>query len=350
MQSEFHLFTKLPTELRLMIWKCALRPISPTLPGVHFFSVPNNGEGDGVIKEFRASCGLDLDCETEHSFDYPLAAPKFGNRHSWTSSNPSAYLWDFGMWTACLESRELIEKHYKTEYWKAKIREDDHIDRWFYRAPVDTCVPFIAQRSDENWQFSIHPKRDLVCLQPLDATHDRFYTYYEYLNASCIVSRDMGLRGFSNLAFEYDSSWYDGFEKIRDASDLFEERSLRGLFVRTLVDVEDRGIYAAEKLWLIDYSLKRRKDDGDHGASKQTKVFNGIDRKFVQVDLDSCDYENTWSRSALQFLQDLDALFWENPKYTCLKNWVYYSDRTDEGCCGYCIDDSVQVLACEENV
>ncbi|UKZ78330.1 hypothetical protein TrVFT333_006066 [Trichoderma virens FT-333] len=350
MQSEFHQFVNLPTELRLIIWKYALRPISPTLPGAHFFSVPNNDEDGEIINEFKVQCHLGPDCEAEHDYLSPLTAPKFGSCHSWTSNNPSAYLWDFGMWSACQESREIIEKHYKMEYWKMRLHQEKVLGNGdsYLCNDVDVCIPFFSPRRDGNWCFSIHPNRDLVCLQPTNAKHIRFYKDYEHINDFCIVGWDMTLRGFANLAFEYDSSWYDGLDKIHNASDLFKEMSPRGLFIRTIVSMDDRDYCAPRTLWLIDYSLKRDKERDDHSPSEEGKVFHGSDRRFVQVDLYSRDYSDAWSCSALEFIQDVDLLFDDRPKYCCLYRDVYDSDRSYGGDGGYFFSDQVRVLACEE--
>lgn len=141
MSSELHQFGNLPTEIRHKIWRYALQPISTTRPRAHFFSVTNYQEDSDMLKKLKVQCNLGSDCEIKHGCQYCLAAPKFGSSHSWTSNNSSAYLWDFGMWSACRESREITEKHYKIEYWTAKLRQGrllNHADDY-----VDACVPFI---------------------------------------------------------------------------------------------------------------------------------------------------------------------------------------------------------------
>lgn len=121
MASEFHLFTSLPTELRLKIWEYALRQHQPSRPGAHFFSITNLREDGGELIDLGVQCEWGSRCIHNHGDTYCLAAPKFGSSHSWTSNNPSSYLWDFGMWTACRESRVVIEDHYKLDYWATKL-------------------------------------------------------------------------------------------------------------------------------------------------------------------------------------------------------------------------------------
>lgn len=164
-----------------------------------------------------------------------------------------------------------------------------------------------------------------------------------------MVEWDRGLRGFVNLALEYNSSWYDGLEQIYDPYYLFREMSPRGLFIRALVCMDDDdSVYAPKTLWLIDYNLKRDKDGSDRAASRKGKVFNGSDKKFVQVDLESQDYS---SRSALDFVAQLEMLFGGiNPAHSCLRHSGTYigCNGCDEGgWVDYYIGRHVQVLACE---
>ncbi|KAL6790468.1 hypothetical protein GGI42DRAFT_365096 [Trichoderma sp. SZMC 28013] len=312
-------FANLPTELRLIIWKHALQPISPSRPRAHFFSVTNYEEDGDALKKLRVQCHLGSDCKINHGCTYCVAAPKFGDSHSWTNNNPSAYLWDHGLWNACYESREIIEKHYNMKYWTAKLRQgrsntDDN-------QPVDACVPFVYPHSDGDRCFAIHPNRDLVCLQPVNAGTVGFYRKNPFfMEDFCMVNYGIGMRGFPNLALEYDPSWCDGLEEIMSPYHLFSEMSPRGLFVRTVVwMVENNSPYCSQMLHLIDYNLKRDNDKESHALSENRKVFSGIGRRFVEASPDSETYPDTWSRSALEFVGHIDRLFdGINPIHSCL--------------------------------
>lgn len=90
------------------------------------------------------------------------------------------------MWSACLESREIIEKHYEMEYWAAKLRQDQIFERADF---VDACMPFVYLRSGEDWRFPIYPNRDLVCLQPLNVSTVGFYRNNDYfMDDYCMVN------------------------------------------------------------------------------------------------------------------------------------------------------------------
>lgn len=78
-----------------MIWDFAVRP---ALPGAHFFTVFNpDEEGERTA---LGDCLMNPGSGSTHA----LAAPqcdKTALSRSWTASNPSAYLIDSGLWTAC---------------------------------------------------------------------------------------------------------------------------------------------------------------------------------------------------------------------------------------------------------
>ncbi|RFU72388.1 hypothetical protein TARUN_9870 [Trichoderma arundinaceum] len=312
MPSEFHNFGNLPGELRLGIWKYALRPIGPTRPGAHFFSMTNHKEDGDALKKLRVQCELGSDCETEHGYRHCLAAPRYtseeGSTYSWTSNNPSAYLWDFGMWGACRESREVIEEHYKMEHWKEKLRQYCLSNRRT-GPPVDTCVPFLFERGGEDWRFAIHPNRDLVCIQPLDPNTIGRYRESIFLTEDiCMVSWDVGLLGFRNLAFEYDSSWSDTLDQDMsrwDLDDLLGEKSSRGLFIRALILIEDGSLHWDDSLLLIDYN---QEPDAENATSRKGTIFYGNDRNFVEVDsTPSYKYVSDKDNSALGFLNIISS-------------------------------------------
>ncbi|QYS99676.1 hypothetical protein H0G86_006796 [Trichoderma simmonsii] len=352
MPSKFHQFANLPFELRLKIWNHALQPIGPSRPRAHFFSVTNYEEDGDALKKLRVQCHLGSDCEINHGTTYCLAAPKFGDSHSWINNNPSAYLLDYGMWNACHESREVIEKHYKMNYWTAKLRQGrSSIND---NQPMGACVPFIYPHSGGSCCFAIHPNRDLVCIQPVNASTVGFYRENPlFIEDFCMVDYMTGMRGFPNLALEYDPSWCDGLDEAMQPKVLFEEMSPRGLFVRIIVWMV-KNYYSPnlKMLYLIDYNLKRDTPENSHAfmLSKKRKVFSGIDRRFVEASPNSRCYSNTWSRSALEFVDNIAGLL---SGINCLG----HTCEPEFGCNGCDMHGSwstynpwrrVRVLECEE--
>ncbi|KAM0457191.1 hypothetical protein ACHAPV_006830 [Trichoderma viride] len=367
MASEFHLFASLPAEIRIKIWKHALRPDNPSRPGAQFFSVTNFREDGDALTSLKVQCDLGSRCEYNHGETYYLAAPKFGTSHSWTNNNPSAYLWDFGMWSACAESRAIINDYYKMEYWAAKLLEDSKDDSFSY-PDVDACVPFIFPRSDEDWRFAIRPNRDLVCIQPLNPITIGYYRKSIYLTEDiCMVNLNTGLRGIKNMAFEYDSSWCDDLMVVSYPQDFrayTEEKSPRGLFIRYFLESKGWG-YRDDPIWLIDYGLKRDPlkrglgEDRPRLPWREHMTFYANDRKFVEVDeWSKNEYESTERWSALNFLDELDDMFGGvEPEHVFHH---YEGNISSAGFCDsceydeirgfrYCVSSHVRILACEEN-
>lgn len=173
------------------------------------------------------------------------------------------------MWTACRESRIVIEDHYKLDYWATKL-SGGYDDELFPARNVDACVPFVFQRSGENWYFPIRPNQDLVCLQPVNPDtirhrpgirNVRLYDKgaLHVMDDICVVNDNVGLLGIKHMAFEFDPSWWDDLPMAVVPTDLIEyieEKTHRGLFVRTLMSMQARdSMYAPETIWLIDYGL-----------------------------------------------------------------------------------------------
>ncbi|KAL5085195.1 hypothetical protein Trisim1_010759 [Trichoderma cf. simile WF8] len=345
-------FFDLPLELRLMIWESALRPLDHDRPGAHFFSLVSKKDGEEAIR-------LSAQCNTignVHCTGYHLAAPKLdsgkGGR-SWTNNNPSAYLWDFGMWSACKESRRVIKAHYKTRGWIIK-------QPW---APtyIQTSVPLTLHSSDEKWPFIIHPKRDLVCLQAFDlsTTHHWVATWYLNYNATvCLGPNGPRFFDFSNLAIAYESRWNDIKENMEQHSfqDLYEEKSTRGFFIRTITAIDRRlsGYPRDRAFWLIDYNLKRVRFPKK--LKKGRKMFYSNDQAFTEVykSLSRRSFSSGENSSALEFLDSLHILldglspshrmrhtYGEADCYVCMD--PSYDPRP------YQIHRQVRVLMCEES-
>lgn len=366
MESEFHLFTSLPTEMRLKIWDYALRSYHPSRPGAHFFSVTNFREDGDELKNLRVQCHLGSRCENNHGYTYHLAAPKFSTSHSWTNNNPSSYLWDFGMWGACRESREIIEDHYKMEYWAAKLVKDSKVD-FARNLEADACVPFICLQESEDWRFAIRPNQDLICIQPLNPlTIGYNKTDIYFMEDICMVKPDTGLRGIKHVAFEYDSSWCDDLVEVSCPQDFrayFEEKSPRGLFIRFFLECKAFGI-ENNPIWLIDYGLKQdplkrdHREDHPRPFGREHMTFYANNQKFVEVDKWSENkYESTQRRSALYFLAELDFMLrGDDPEHVfhlCQgpSSWSCFCETCDgaENPSLYRADRDVRILACERD-
>ncbi|KAL7908072.1 hypothetical protein GGI35DRAFT_53283 [Trichoderma velutinum] len=352
MHSRFRQFLDLPLELRLLIWKHALRPLDQNRPGAHFFSLIHRTDGDEAMR-------LSTKCKSfgnKSCIYYHLAAPKLGSSkgsHSWTNNNPSAYLWDFGMWSACRESRGVIKAHYKTQGWTIKKPESD-------RANTETSVPISLQCDGEEWHFVFHPKRDLVCLQAFDLSTIQLW---RSLSRSwvCLSFDGLSLFNFGNVAIAYDPRWNDIKENLEehDIRRLYNEQSTRGFFIRTITFIDEVSCFHRRNsndraFWLIDYNLKRVRFQKEE--KKENKIFYSKDQVFTEVDksLSRRSFSSGEYSSALEFLDNLNILLdGDNPSH-CMEHNEGAAD------CYLCWDPSyrpepyhihrqVGVLMCEES-
>ncbi|KAL6861942.1 hypothetical protein J3F83DRAFT_762690 [Trichoderma novae-zelandiae] len=365
MPAEFHLFGRLPAELRLTIWEFSVISTPRERPGIQFFSVTNHKkdkDGD-KLKALRVQCHLGSECRTGHGSCYCLAAPKFGSgediSHAWTgNNNPSAYLLNHGVFNACPESRKVAEKAYRMQAWAKTLAEvRTRIPRGSGPRHANACVPFVTSRNGEEWRVPIHPNKDLICLQPLDPDTIGFKKRTSFVEDLCMLGRDRGLRGIPNLAFEYDSTWCLGLEqdrlKFSSLFRLFSELSPRGYFLRALLFVDgDQSRHPSPSLWLIDYTLRREERPVVPGRDQ---VFYGTHRQFVEVGHGTIGVSSTGEHgSALDFLKALDRLFCGMPPRHIL--WHYR--MREPGMCrvcrsaqvnGYEASQVVRVVACEES-
>ncbi|KAK3947802.1 hypothetical protein QBC32DRAFT_75306 [Pseudoneurospora amorphoporcata] len=103
--TEFHPFNRLPFELRDQIWKLLLRPLDG--PGAHFFYVKERGREEKDVDKFQQ---YDV-CIT------PLRMVSPYWLHTCVGDMPkrnrSMFMVDSALWTACKESRELMEKVFR---------------------------------------------------------------------------------------------------------------------------------------------------------------------------------------------------------------------------------------------
>ncbi|KAK0648562.1 hypothetical protein B0T16DRAFT_456030 [Cercophora newfieldiana] len=105
MATSSHQFPRLPLELREEIWKFVVRPAQP---GAHYFRVcllEDSKDISTQLRQMRARLAAPqcLPRGVEFTADAQKATPI-----SWTANNTSVYLTDYGLLTACKETRLVI--------------------------------------------------------------------------------------------------------------------------------------------------------------------------------------------------------------------------------------------------
>ncbi|KAK3321077.1 hypothetical protein B0T19DRAFT_487485 [Cercophora scortea] len=270
MAAEFHFFPLLPWELREMIRKLATRP---SLPGAHFFSVCNADDSEHARLELKTYY-------RDWYFQLPpprLAAPRCLPRGvdfspaaaaaapaSLTLNNPSTYLIDSGLWTACKES----------------------LQNGALQKQKATTTTYAASDDSGRRYLTVFPGKDLIIIQPYDdiaALNWDFvldgFPLYEYLPRWGGWNRRYQLfRDERHMAVEYDPAW--------DMLACGTPERVQNLLVDMAWNAAQTGPFT---LWFIDYRIKRSpryqatEEQAKELRDYPPKAFYASDRRFVQV-------------------------------------------------------------------
>ncbi|KAH7152764.1 hypothetical protein EDB81DRAFT_945720 [Dactylonectria macrodidyma] len=281
MHDEFHRFLELPWELREDIWRLAIRP---AYPGVHVFTIYNSRfDKDASLNEIQ-------DIVTTHE-GYPktrLAAPRWGSRAigdtfnsrehtaSWTCNNPSTYLIDAGLWTACKESRFIIERAFNSQSWFSDFRSccDDLHVLCEGKELAREMACFKETDPSKRCYFTVFSKQDLFYLQPHDLETLDWSGTFDCPNLDWLDWP--GFRSMSHVAIDYDVTW-----AIELVNNDYLNTAMLDTLAHMAVDAGTDG--SVEFLWLIDYGMERVSKDPDEDLDK-VAVFRQGDRRFVDVD------------------------------------------------------------------
>lgn len=301
--SLFHPFPKLPIELRLCIWEMAVRPTGPWHRGVHFFSVQRDTNNDLFT--------------TIPSFSETSRLP-------W---NPSAYVFDFGMWTACTESRAVVT---------SQIRK--HVE------PQDRKHAGVARvrHNEEDITFGLLPDDDLICIQLPDTVNIGRISYdpLEYFDI-----RWKAWPAYASIGFEYDASWTSDLDK-KSIGNMSDEPGPRGAFFTLLEAIISGEIRAT--LYLIQHGAKLKPD------KREWRTFYGNGLKFTTAAYEDVEMEDTGEGLNAWDFRDMVAEDGE----ICWQGWKDDEYETYGGCLRSCCgldhaiieaDSHIVVVVCQES-
>lgn len=218
---------------------------------------------------------------------YHLAAPSASSRdantgqYSWRVNNTSTYLWDKGLWSACVESREAILEHFNFKMWnetrlKYLVGLESHPELK-HSLIEQKCIdmePTVAfgQEQSELFHIMVRPSRDLFILdvpdlcQNVNLHHLLSYTKYPAWDSrSRRDSRGM----IQNIAVEFSPSWMAELDRAHDANGHFslaieydKRNPTFGVFVRLIRSSTENynnihgGYCRMPFIWLIDPQVK----------------------------------------------------------------------------------------------
>lgn len=295
MLGKFHVFGNLPCELRMTIWKFAARSVRH---GIQIFEAKSIDQADPALVK-------------------PKIQDNSGSTRDWVDgSNPSTYMQDFGLWTACYESLAAMRRQYQ-------LLEDPSTEEEDEAQPNGRADTLFSGRSDfvdfrEDLLFKFFPAQDLLCLQPLETSllFDGF-PFFELPDSLHPGS----LYKFKNIALEYDPAWMNGPVRARTdgarrvaREEMWREDSLRGVFIRALWETAEHFGPANLTLWLVDRTIQGLKkpsnvympfadDDDDMDTKAEPMVFHGNHGRYVEVkDMSECKYDIPKSNTAFHFI------------------------------------------------
>lgn len=255
-----------------MIWDAAIRD---DRPAAHFFSpsrLKNDlefsdecvvfGFSDGPSLEERRYIGRWLSVTTQQALRQRFGQP---------AVNPSAYLEDGGLWTACKESHEAVRRRRKRQAGGIAMAWPTTMWRW-PRTDIHhaTMTGYFDNKGTRQY-FAIGVN-DLICWQPLDFNHCFQLDDVPFSNFN--LGKPFALR---NVAFEFDPDW-EHPEDVHEYEYFWHQESSLGAIADMLCQPEIH-------LWFIDYGIQRDAASTAvvNDARDERKTFYGNGCRFVEV-------------------------------------------------------------------
>ncbi|RSL41833.1 hypothetical protein CEP54_015697 [Fusarium duplospermum] len=250
MAAVFHQFGDLPWELRDQIWNLAVRP---ACPGVHVFKLYNHKEAEDLEKMRHMVLDKD-DAHVAHQLIIPDS----------DESDISTYLIDGGLWTACKESRHVMERRFipnqKPEYKQLRLEED-----------ASATGYFIGHHGVPHY-FTVLPHHDLFLFQ----VRDLAIIDWGQIDAQIPLGSSVrGYQGRLNIAVEYKPEW--GLQLGKAFPD-YEDLDIYQTFLRMAMDTT-----ASYTIWLVDHNL-RRKPEIPGSRREDPMAFSAGGQRLVEVE------------------------------------------------------------------
>ncbi|KAI1034285.1 hypothetical protein LB503_012466 [Fusarium chuoi] len=272
--ASFTRFAELPKELRDQIWSMAIRD---DRPGVHIFGKYDKTMGNTSESRFLRHHDI-----LSQTWAAPSWRRYFENLNGDRSDeNISTYLIDGGLWTACHESRLIMEKRFelsKRKSYQENYSSHDRTKEVFKKATIG-CFDGTPLHL-----VTVFPHRDLFVLQSDSLKNVDWFLIG--LDAA-MASSEEGFNGVMHVAFGYNPKW--SAEIVHDLGD----------DIRAIVEGAFEMWPHVRKLWFIDHSLKRKKDapvfKEKAGNGYEINAFYASDRRLLEIDCHNWrDLEKEW--------------------------------------------------------
>ncbi|VUC26647.1 unnamed protein product [Clonostachys rosea] len=284
--THFHLFPKLPTEIRLKIWRSAIC-IHET-PRLHYYSLFNE-DYDGYRQSFLPrliSIYMNLPGRKKQHLHPKDKKPKRFDRRllrsnpsqfTWAEASRVHYYWNAGLRTACWESRTAL-----TEYYTRLVRGEAELSAIKELSRQKSPPPTKPSPSEEdlssNRPLSGDEKNkialertkatlpvkgenvyldlwtvDIVCFR-FPKEHMAACVYFEWDEfLTRLPFFQLPYVSDLNLAFEFEDGWEKGLGDTRESvCEHLSEASTRGLVMRAWWDWQTGRIPSWARMYLIN--------------------------------------------------------------------------------------------------
>ncbi|KAH7237129.1 uncharacterized protein BKA55DRAFT_679375 [Fusarium redolens] len=243
--ASFRRFPDLPKELREMIFD--LQKPEPNEESQTSIANPSAGH------------------PPKHELASPLTSKYFPAPDGSTgNSNVSTYMADIGLWTACKESRFIMEKDIR-----ASRQGLEHEAKQPYRRMrnVEDLPAMGCFFGSSSQRFMVRPLRDLFALQPANIDN------IDWPTVARDILKQLSPTGFGwhiDIGIEWDREWGIRREEEQWGDDLNV--------------ICDAFHHIDAHLWIIDHNLNMRGNIDKNSREYRREAFYTCDRKLIEVD------------------------------------------------------------------
>ncbi|KAI8713447.1 2EXR domain-containing protein [Fusarium sp. LHS14.1] len=234
---------------------------------MHFFKLYNPMLDNDVEKN--------IDVFSRYNSRQLLLAPPQSNKSHITQNrnNPSTYLIDGGLWTACKESRLVMERNFNCHRRKpsSQGRKLSRYEIAETRRDMPETSYFACHDGNAHF-FTVFSHKDLFILRPQNLETIHWSNSIRDIELGSYIRHFGRLR---NIALEYNPEWgCRAEEKIVDMA--------------MKVNEHHYGV----NIWIVDYTLRRRDSAfvGKKPTSRRNKnmAFHLNGRRFIPVNVPQC--------------------------------------------------------------
>lgn len=272
MTTTFHPFPLLPPELRLEIWRLAIRDTD--VAGVNFveldwhhtYSDRNSLQPTGCYNPdpglIPATCGTEREpCGQCDHGDY-------NTRHRCLRKSKSSYLFDSGLWDACKESRAVMLGRFRGP--KRQLQPEDEWDEAVW--PAHATSAFISKGNSVR-HFTMFPGRDLFFVESAELLRAAGGEK-ELCMDTCLDPKRHYLDDLQHFATRFNPVWDN--EERQGSSPAYMQIWLT--FAASLLKGDGQTLY------IVDKRLVRRQEVPASSLLRYEDVFHASDGIYVDIE------------------------------------------------------------------